>query len=159
MRGGRQTAARQRSQTLPANASPGGPDAMSSAAEGASGRLTTPSGRLTTHVLDTTSGEPGAGIAVELFRLEGERRQPLARIATNADGRAPAPLLQGAQLRPGVYELLFHVGDYFRDRAVVLPEPAFLDLVPIRFGVADATRHYHVPLLISPFGYSTYRGS
>jgi 5-hydroxyisourate hydrolase len=125
---------------------------MSSAAGGASGRLTT-------HVLDTMSGEPGAGIAVELFRLEGERKQPLVRLSTNADGRSPAPLLQGPELRPGVYELLFHVGDYFRSRAVVLPEPAFLDRVPVRFGVADPARHYHVPLLISPFGYSTYRGS
>lgn len=125
---------------------------MSSAAGGASGRLTT-------HVLDTMSGEPGAGIAVELFRLDGERQERLARVSTNSDGRAPAPLLEGPGLRPGVYELLFHVGDYFRGRAVALPEPAFLDLVPIRFGVADPARHYHVPLLISPFGYSTYRGS
>ena len=117
------------------------------------------SGRLTTHVLDTMSGEPGAGIAVELFRLEGERRQPLVRLSTDADGRSPAPLLQGPELQPGVYELLFHVGDYFRARAVALAEPAFLDRVPVRFGVADAARHYHVPLLISPFGYSTYRGS
>jgi 5-hydroxyisourate hydrolase len=125
---------------------------MTTAAGGASGRLTT-------HVLDTMSGEPGAGIAVELFRLHGERQVRLARVATNADGRAPAPLLQGPELSPGVYELRFHVGDYFRARRVALPEPAFLDLVPIRFGVADAARHYHVPLLISPFGYSTYRGS
>ncbi len=125
---------------------------MSSAAGGASGRLTT-------HVLDTMSGEPGAGIAVELFRLDGERQERLARVSTNADGRAPAPLLEGPRLRPGVYELRFHVGDYFRAHRVALPEPAFLDLVPIRFGVADAARHYHVPLLISPFGYSTYRGS
>jgi 5-hydroxyisourate hydrolase len=116
-------------------------------------------GRLTTHVLDTMSGEPGAGIAVELFRVEGERKVRLVRVATDADGRAPAPLLEGPELRVGVYELWFHVGDYFRGRAVALPDPAFLDLVPIRFGVADAARHYHVPLLISPFGYSTYRGS
>lgn len=125
---------------------------MTTAKEGAVGRLTT-------HVLDTMSGEPGAGIAVELFRLDGERKQRLAEVTTNADGRSAAPLLQGPELRPGVYELLFHVGDYFRSRDIALAEPAFLDLVPIRFGIADAARHYHVPLLISPFGYSTYRGS
>ena len=117
------------------------------------------SGRLTTHVLDTMSGEPGAGLAIELFRLEGEQRLRLAGITTNRDGRAPAPVLQGAELQPGEYELVFHVGDYFRGRGVPLPEPAFLDRVPVRFGVADPLRHYHVPLLISPFGYSTYRGS
>jgi 5-hydroxyisourate hydrolase len=105
------------------------------------------------------SGEPGAGIVVELFRLEGDRRDRLAEVSTNADGRSAAPLLEGAKLGPGVYELRFHVGDYFRTRGVALSEPAFLDVVPIRFGVADAARHYHVPLLISPFGYSTYRGS
>jgi 5-hydroxyisourate hydrolase len=116
-------------------------------------------GRLTTHVLDTMRGEPGAGIVVELFRLGGGRSDRLARVSTDADGRASAPLLQGQELRPGVYELRFHVGDYFRSHGVALPEPPFLDLVPIRFGVADAARHYHVPLLISPFGYSTYRGS
>jgi 5-hydroxyisourate hydrolase len=127
-------------------------DAMTIAKEAASGRLTT-------HVLDTMSGEPGAGIAVELFRLDGEQKRRLARVTTNADGRSAAPLLQGPELQPGIYELLFHVGDYFRGRAVLPSEPAFLDLVPIRFGIADAARHYHVPLLISPFGYSTYRGS
>ena len=116
-------------------------------------------GRLTTHVLDTMSGQPGAGLAIELFRLDGERRQRLAGVTTNDDGRAPAPVLQGTELRPGVYELVFHVGDYFRGRGVSLPEPAFLDRVPVRFGIADPARHYHVPLLISPFGYSTYRGS
>lgn len=116
-------------------------------------------GRLTTHVLDTMSGQPGAGLAIELFRHEGERRQRLAGITTNHDGRAPTPLLQGAQMQPGEYELVFHVGDYFRGRGVSLPEPPFLDRVPVRFGVADPARHYHVPLLISPFGYSTYRGS
>jgi 5-hydroxyisourate hydrolase len=118
-----------------------------------------PSGRLTTHVLDTTSGQPGAGIAVELSRLDGERRERLARATTNADGRCDAPLLQGAELRPGVYELLFHIGDYFRAQGVRLAEPPFLERVPVRFGIADALRHYHVPLLISPYGYSTYRGS
>ncbi len=117
------------------------------------------SGRLTTHVLDTMSGQPGAGLAVELFWLDGERRERVCRITTDDDGRAPAPLLAGAALRPGVYELVFHVGAYFAARGVSLPQPAFLDAVPVRFGVADVSRHYHVPLLISPFGYSTYRGS
>ena len=116
-------------------------------------------GRLTTHVLDTMSGQPGAGLKIELFRLAGERRRRLASVTTDHDGRAPAPVLQGRDLQPGVYELLFHVGDYFRGRGVSLPEPPFLDRVPVRFGIADATRHYHVPLLISPFGYATYRGS
>ena len=117
------------------------------------------SGRLTTHVLDTASGRPGAGVAIELSRLEGGRSEPLGRATTNADGRCETPLLEGAALRPGVYELLFHVGDYFRAQGAGLPEPAFLERVPVRFGVAEAGRHYHVPLLISPYGYSTYRGS
>jgi 5-hydroxyisourate hydrolase len=118
-----------------------------------------PSGRLTTHVLDTTSGQPGAGLVVELFRIEGEARRLLARLTTNADGRTPEPLLAGAELERGTYELVFHVGDYFRARGVALTEPAFLDQVPVRFGIADPARHYHVPLLVSPYGYSTYRGS
>ena len=117
------------------------------------------SGRLTTHVLDTTSGQPGAGIMIELSRLEDGRTRALGRVTTNADGRCDAPLLAGAELRPGHYELLFHVGDYFRALGVALPEPAFLDRVPVRFGIAEPERHYHVPLLISPYGYSTYRGS
>lgn len=115
-------------------------------------------GRLTTHVLDTAAGRPGAGIRVELFSAEGERRE-LARVVTNEDGRSPAPLLEGDAFRPGVYELLFHAGDYFRRAGVRLPEPAFLDRVVIRFGIAAADQHYHVPLLISPYSYSTYRGS
>jgi 5-hydroxyisourate hydrolase len=125
---------------------------MTIAADGASGRLTT-------HVLDTMSGRPGAGVAIELSRLEGSRSEPLRRATSNADGRCDAPLLAGADLRPGTYELLFHVGDYFRAQGAELPEPAFLERVPVRFGIADAGRHYHVPLLISPYGYSTYRGS
>jgi 5-hydroxyisourate hydrolase len=118
-----------------------------------------PSGRLTTHVLDTASGQPGAGLVVELFRIDGEARRLLARLTTNDDGRTPAPLLAGASLVHGMYELVFHVGAYFRARGVALTEPAFLDLVPVRFGIADPARHYHVPLLVSPYGYSTYRGS
>ena len=108
-------------------------------------------GRLTTHVLDTAAGKPAAGVRITVSR-GGEC---LRDIVTNADGRADGPLLAGAQFTPGVYELEFHVGDYFRAR----DEPPFLDVVPVRFGVHQAGRHYHVPLLISPFGYSTYRGS
>ena len=118
-----------------------------------------PSGRLTTHVLDTASGQPGAGLVVELFRVEGEARRLLVRLTTNDDGRTPAPLLAGSDLVRGTYELVFDVGGYFRARGVALTEPAFLDRVPVRFGIADAARHYHVPLLVSPYGYSTYRGS
>ncbi len=114
-------------------------------------------GRLTTHVLDTTAGAPAAGLAVELFRLTGgETRVTVAR--TDADGRVAVPLLEGEALTAGVYELRFHAGDYLRTRHD-LPSPAFLDVVPIRFGIASPEEHYHVPLLISPYGYSTYRGS
>ena len=116
-------------------------------------------GRLTTHVLDTTHGRPGAGIAVTLYRIDGDRRDRLVQVRTNADGRCDTPLLAGADLTPGVYELVFEAGAYFRALGVDLGEPAFLDVVPIRFGVAKADQHYHVPLLISPYSYSTYRGS
>ena len=114
-------------------------------------------GRLTTHVLDTAAGAPAAGLTVELFRLTGgEARVTVAR--TNDDGRVEKPLLEGDALTAGVYELRFHAGDYLRARHD-LPDPAFLDVVPIRFGIAEPRAHYHVPLLISPYGYSTYRGS
>jgi 5-hydroxyisourate hydrolase len=125
---------------------------MSSAGQGSSGRLTT-------HVLDTMSGQPGAGIHVELFRIEGEARRLIARLTTNDDGRTPEPLIAGPDLVSGTYELVFHVGDYFRARGIVLTDPAFLDRVPVRFGIGDPALHYHVPLLVSPYGYSTYRGS
>ena len=117
------------------------------------------SGRLTTHVLDTTGGRPAAGVRVELFRLSDGGREMLQDIVTNDDGRVDAPLLSGAAFGPGRYELVFHVSKYFRASGVELAEPAFLDEVPVRFGVARAGDHYHVPLLISPYGYSTYRGS
>lgn len=117
-------------------------------------------GRLTTHVLDTAQGEPCAGLEMELFRLEnGGERRLLKRATTNADGRCDAPLLEGHAFERGAYELLFHVADYFRRAGVALPEPAFLDTVPVRFGVADADQHHHVPLLVAPYGYATYRGS
>jgi 5-hydroxyisourate hydrolase len=117
------------------------------------------SGRLTTHVLDTMRGRPGAGLRLELFRLQGEGRERLLEARTNDDGRLDAPLLEGAALRAGVYELVFHVGDYFGQTAAELPTPPFLDAVPVRFGIASGSEHYHVPLLIAPYGYSTYRGS
>ena len=116
-------------------------------------------GKLTTHVLDTASGDPAGGMRIDLLRVAGAISAVLATCTTNADGRCDAPLLSGEAMAAGVYELVFHVGAYFRGQGVALPEPAFLDAVPVRFGIADTGRHYHVPLLISPFGYSTYRGS
>jgi 5-hydroxyisourate hydrolase len=116
-------------------------------------------GRLTTHVLDTARGRPAAGVAVELARLDGDgTRTPLATARTNDDGRTDAPLLAGADLTPGVYELVFSLGAYFAG-ADTVTEPPFLDRVPLRFGIADAGAHHHVPLLASPWSYSTYRGS
>ncbi|SHJ39630.1 hydroxyisourate hydrolase [Aureimonas altamirensis] len=115
-------------------------------------------GRLTTHVLDTATGRPAAGMRIELFRLDGDSRVHLKTVVTNDDGRCDGPILSGADFSTGVYELLFHAGDYLKSTAPGLSEPLFLDRVPIRFGMAEAA-HYHVPLLISPFSYSTYRGS
>lgn len=110
---------------------------------------------LTTHVLDTASGKPAAGVRVVL-RRSGETAE-LAEAKTNADGRVDKPLLDGAAFTPGAYEIVFHVGDYFRAQGAATADPAFLDVVPVRFTVA-AGRDYHLPLLISPYGYSTYRG-
>ena len=110
--------------------------------------------RLSTHVLDTSAGRPAAGVRIVLRRY-GE---VLAETQTNADGRTDQPLLEGAAFRAGTYELTFHVGDYFRAGGVPLADPPFLDVIPIRFSITD-DRHHHVPLLVSPFGYSTYRGS
>jgi 5-hydroxyisourate hydrolase len=114
-------------------------------------------GRLTTHVLDTALGQPAAGLTVELYRI-GETAERVATAETNADGRIDRPLLEGDDLSAGIYELRFHAGAYLR-RTAALPCPSFLDIVPIRFGVATPGEHYHVPLLLSPYGYSTYRGS
>ena len=115
-------------------------------------------GRLTTHVLDTATGKPASGLSISLYRLTGEQRSLVKSVATNDDGRCDAPLLAGAEFETGEYELVFEAGAYLRQSGVPLPSPAFLDLIPIRFGMAEAV-HYHVPLLLSPFGYSTYRGS
>ena len=115
---------------------------------------------LTTHVLDVSRGQPAEGVRVELYELAGgSDRKLIADVMTNADGRTDKPLMSADQARAGRFELIFHAGDYFRSRRAELADPPFLDLIPIRFGVGDATAHYHVPLLVSPWSYSTYRGS
>ncbi len=114
---------------------------------------------LSTHVLDTMHGCPAAGMAVALYATEGERATLLQRVVLNRDGRTDAPLFDNASLRVGTYRLRFDVAGYFRARGVQLPEPPFLDQVHLDFGIAHADQHYHVPLLVSPWSYSTYRGS
>jgi 5-hydroxyisourate hydrolase len=115
-------------------------------------------GYLTTHVLDTARGRPAAGLKIELYRLEGETRRHLQTLVTNADGRTDAQILPEERFETGTYELLFHAGAYL-DACGTPPEtPRFLDVIPLRFGMSEEA-HYHVPLLLSPFGYSTYRGS
>ncbi|WP_346796192.1 hydroxyisourate hydrolase [Halomonas sp. Bachu 37] len=116
-------------------------------------------GYLTTHVLDTARGCPGRGIRIEVFRLSQDRRECLKEVVTNADGRCDAPLLDGEAFQVGEYELVFHAGEYLDSHAAPTESPRFLDVIPLRFGVADAGQHYHVPLLLSPYGYTTYRGS
>ncbi len=118
-------------------------------------------GLLTTHVLDTARGRPAAGMTLELARItESGDREVLKTARTNPDGRTDAPLLTDNELSPGSYELVFDVGEYFAgEPETVSTDPPFLGLVPVRFGVADASVHYHVPLLTSPWSYSTYRGS
>lgn len=116
-------------------------------------------GKLTTHVLDTATGKPAAGVAIELYGLAVGARLLLVRAQTNADGRCDAPLLADYKFQPGIYELDFHIGDHFAAQGIALPQPRFLDVVTVRIGVQDASAHYHVPLLASPYGYSTYRGS
>ena len=115
-------------------------------------------GYLTTHVLDTARGRPAAGMKIMLYRIEGEARLPIGMKVTNEDGRTDGPILPEAEFRPGVYELEFLAGDWQTATKVPPESPRFLDVIPIRFGMSEAA-HYHVPLLISPFGYSTYRGS
>jgi 5-hydroxyisourate hydrolase len=114
-------------------------------------------GTLSTHVLDTMHGRPAAGMAIRLYR-EGEA-EPLLSLVTNADGRTDGLLLQGDAMRPGAWRLEFDVAAYFRTQGVALPDPPFLDVVDIRFGIAGPDQKYHVPLLVSPWSYSTYRGS
>jgi len=114
---------------------------------------------LSTHVLDTARGIPAKGLRIELHRIENGARSRVAIGVTNADGRIAAPLISGELLEIGVYELVFHAGDYLRSAGLDVKEPAFLDQIVVRFGVAELDRNYHVPLLLSPFGYSTYRGS
>ena len=116
-------------------------------------------GKLTTHVLDTANGCPAAGMHVALWRLDGATAEPVKTLALNSDGRADAPLLDGDTMRPGRYRLVFSVAPYFAARGETLPEPPFLGDVPLDFGLADPASHYHVPLLVSPWSYSTYRGS
>lgn len=115
-------------------------------------------GRLTTHVLDTARGVPAAAVEVVLYRLTPELRE-VARACTNADGRLDQPILQDDDFTAGAYQLVFQAGNYFRAQALGLAEPLFVDEVVLRFGISDAAEHYHVPLLVSPFAYSTYRGS
>lgn len=115
---------------------------------------------LTTHVLDTARGMPAEGLEIDLYRLDGDRREKLKTVLTNSDGRVDGgPILVGDSFRAGEYELVFKAGDYLRRLGITLCDPPFLDLIPIRFGISDIRAHYHVPLLLSPYGYSTYRGS
>ena len=116
-------------------------------------------GKLTTHVLDTANGCPAAGMRVAFFRIDDGISRELRSLVLDADGRADAPLLEGAEHRPGRYRLVFSVAAYFAARGAQLADPPFLDEVPLDFGIADAAGHYHVPLLVSPWSYSTYRGS
>ena len=116
-------------------------------------------GRLSTHVLDTMRGVGARGVRIEVHRIDAGIRERVASSSTNAQGRTDAPLLEGDSLIAGVYELTFHVGSYFAQANVALPSPPFLDEVVIRIGLADPSADYHVPLLVSPYGYSTYRGT
>jgi 5-hydroxyisourate hydrolase len=116
-------------------------------------------GRLTTHVLDTATGRPAAGLRILLYRVSGNSHRKLKEAVTNSDGRTDGPMLDGADFAEGAYELVFCAGDYLRASGQAGEGRLFLDEIPIRFGIADASSHYHVPLLLSPFGYSTYRGS
>jgi 5-hydroxyisourate hydrolase len=115
---------------------------------------------LTTHVLDVARGAPAEGVRVELYEFAGAgERRLVADVATNADGRTNEPLIGAESARVGRFELVFHAGDYFRRQGVKISDPPFLDVIPLRFAIADSKAHYHVPLLLSPWSYSTYRGS
>ncbi|ARC88564.1 hydroxyisourate hydrolase [Rhodovulum sp. MB263] len=116
-------------------------------------------GYLTTHVLDTATGRPAAGLKIALYRVSGNSHRKIAETETNADGRTDTPILPPGTFRTGTYELVFFAGDYLERAGLATGEVKFLDQIPIRFGMEDAEAHYHVPLLLSPYGYSTYRGS
>ena len=116
-------------------------------------------GRLSTHVLNTAAGKPAEGVPWALYRINGDTHEGLASGVTNHDGRTDAPLLEGDAVVTGTYELVFEVADYFQNQGVVLSDPPFLGTIPLRFSIFDVTQNYHVPLLVSPFSYSTYRGS
>ena len=115
-------------------------------------------GYLTTHVLDTARGTPAEGLAIDLYRIEGDSRTLLRQLVTNHDGRTDSQILPEAEFARGTYELVFHAGAYLDARGTPPEEPRFLDVIPLRFGMSQDD-HYHVPLLLSPFGYATYRGS
>ena len=116
-------------------------------------------GRLSTHVLDTVAGSPAEGVSWALFRLEGKARSQLSSGKTNSDGRTDGALLEGDAVVAGTYELVFQVADYFKGLGTELSDPPFLNEIPLRFSIFDANQNYHVPLLVSPYSYSTYRGS
>lgn len=116
-------------------------------------------GKLSTHVLDTMHGKPAQGVAIELNFIDGAQRECLVQTQTNADGRCDDPLLQGSAFVSGKYELIFRIGNYFKEKGVALPDPPFLDQISIHFSVADPQQNYHVPLVVTPWSYSTYRGS
>ncbi|MBO33671.1 MAG: hydroxyisourate hydrolase [Rhodospirillaceae bacterium] len=116
-------------------------------------------GYLTTHILDAAQGCPAAGVRIELYDVGSGEAKFLAEAVTNSDGRCDEPILGENSFAAGVYELRFHIGNYFKAVGIGLPDPVFLDVVPIRFGMASPDDHYHVPLLVSPYAYSTYRGS
>jgi 5-hydroxyisourate hydrolase len=115
--------------------------------------------KLSTHVLDTYHGRPAAGLRIDFFRIEGEKRTLIKTLKTNSDGRTDELPMKSDEMQVGEYEFVFHIGDHFRSNGVKLPEPAFLDRVPVRFGIFDAKAGYHVPLVCTPWTYSTYRGS
>jgi len=114
--------------------------------------------KLTTHVLDVYSGKPGSGIKVDLYQIQNNKREQLSSVILNSDGRADKPLIEGSNFKEGKYELVFFVGDYFK-KITEAPKIPFLDDVVVKFGISNAKEHYHVPLLVSPWSYSTYRGS
>lgn len=116
-------------------------------------------GFLTTHVLDTARGVPGNGIKIALYRVSGNSHRKISEAVTNEDGRTDAPILASKSFKAGTYELIFFAGPYLDANGLAQDEIKFLDTIPIRFGITDESAHYHVPLLLSPFGYSTYRGS